>query len=122
MSKTEVVGPEKIKAWFVHSKRKGQLRALLVLENGWVPFDEQVHDVGWIIRLLWESKPDRQEIFKRMGVQLVYEPRSQHVSEIPKKILERNSKVWMWQKFMERYKLEEKNYLDEKNGVKENES
>lgn len=108
MTETEVVGPQKVQAWFVHSRRKGMLRGLMVLENGWVPYDQQVLGVGNIIQILWESKPERQEIFKKMGVQIVYEPKSFHVSEIPKKVLERNAKVWQWQKMMEEYKKIEK--------------
>lgn len=105
---------KKIKAWYVHTRRKSQLHGLIVLENGWTPFQQVVPQVGLIPQLLWDLHPARQQIFEAMGYELEFvAPNSVHVSEIPKGILENNARVVLWEDMAKEYVKQEKLWMKE---------
>lgn len=104
---------KKIKAWFVHSRKNSKLHGMIALENGWTPWTRVVPEVGWIKAMLWESQPEREEIFETMGYELVFQNggRSVHISELPREVLEKNAQVVPWEEMKTQYMAAEKEWM-----------
>ncbi len=62
-----------MKLYYVYSKHcviNGWFHCMAMFENGWVPFGHICSHPGYAPGDLWQRRPERQEILKKMGIEV----------------------------------------------------
>lgn len=64
----------KLKAWYIYTGQNDWLNAAMIFENGWAPFGHCCSAPGYMPGDLWERRKERQEILKKMSIEVDADP------------------------------------------------
>lgn len=80
----------------------------MVLENGWCPFEHICSHPNFAPGDLFFGRAKRQEVFKKMGIEVDVQPGLYKESDLPKEILDKNKEKSNWEEMSKQYEETEK--------------